>query len=216
MKKVILLLSLIMTPAFIFYSCEKAPIKESVTNQENGSLKSQGCATIKSGTIRAFNGDIIIQGSDQWGYNYQAHIFNGLACNTNRAGGDCIFNTEQLLMKWNDAWVSNKDCDGDHLLDQHYGFASFKGSGAWLTNHFWGNYYDENGNPCELDYFVKLIAVPADAILIEGFWFNADGTLIGSQAYEDFAVIQHILNDPCGGFEGPLFVSPDHAGLGGW
>ena len=42
--------------------------------------------------------------------------------------------------KWNDAWLSNKDCDGDGLLDRHYGLDSYRGSGAWLTNHQSGEY----------------------------------------------------------------------------
>jgi hypothetical protein len=44
------------------------------------------------------------------------------------------------MMKWNDAWLANVDCDGDGLLDRHYGFGSYIGSGAWLTNHMWGSY----------------------------------------------------------------------------
>ena len=43
-------------------------------------------------------------------------------------------------MKWNDAWLSDVDADGDGLLDRHLGFDSYIGSGAWLTNHMSGEY----------------------------------------------------------------------------
>ena len=41
----------------------------------------------------------------------------------------------KLVMKWNDAWLSNMDRDDDGMLDRHYGFSSYIGSGAWETNH---------------------------------------------------------------------------------
>ena len=119
-------------------------------------------------------------------------------------------------MKWNDAWLSNKDCDGDGLLDRHYGFGSYIGSGAWLTNHQSGTYIDDDGNLCEWDYFVKIIAVPADAYANSGIWYNADGTEIGPEIWGAFATIQVVYNDPCAGYEGLQYLSPDHAGLGGW
>lgn len=46
-------------------------------------------------------------------------------------------------MKWNDAWLSNKDCNGDGLLDRHLGYLTYIGSGAWLTNHQSGTYQSE-------------------------------------------------------------------------
>jgi len=68
-----------------------------------------------------------------------------------------------LVMKWNDAWLSNKDCDGDGKLDRHYGYDSYIGSGAWLTNHEWGTYENDDGKTCRWDYFVKIVAAPEDA-----------------------------------------------------
>ena len=117
-------------------------------------------------------------------------------------------------MKWNDAWLSKQDCDGDFKLDRHYGYPSYIGSGAWLTNHMWGTYVDGGGKTCKWDYFVKIIAAPADGILSGGKWFNADGSEIGPVIWGEFAIIQEIVNDHCAGIKGLQFVSPDRAGLG--
>ena len=67
-------------------------------------------------------------------------------------------------MKWNDTWLSNEDCDGDGKLDRYYGYDSYIGSGAWLTNHNSGVY----DVVCEWDYFVKIVAAPADAYVETG------------------------------------------------
>jgi len=80
-------------------------------------------------------------------------------------------------MKWNDAWLSNKDCDGDGKLDRP---ANYIGSGAWETNHQSGVYTDTNtGNECKWNYFVKIIAVPADAEKTDGIWYTSGGVEIG-------------------------------------
>lgn len=93
-------------------------------------------AYIKSGKILDKFGDVINLGFNDWGYNYEAHIFNGKYCDAYGNADWCQqFKDVSLLMKWNDAWLSNMDKDGNHLLDRHYGFDSYIGSGAWLTNH---------------------------------------------------------------------------------
>lgn len=106
--------------------------------------KPSGCTTIQSATLRDSAGNLIGLGYDQWGYNYEANMFNGWYDNYSRPttpveGGD------HLIMKWNNAWLSNQDCDGDGKLDRHYGYSSYIGSGAWLTNHQYGQ-YDGNWN----------------------------------------------------------------------
>ena len=94
------------------------------------------CTTIQSGTLLNSAGDVLTTGYDVWGYNYQAHMFNGGYCDAYRDAAWCQpYKDVQVIMKWNDAWLSNKDCDGDGKLDRHYGFASYIGSGAWETNH---------------------------------------------------------------------------------
>jgi hypothetical protein len=109
-------------------------------------------------------------------------------------------------MKWNDAWLSNKDCDGDGKLDRYYGYPSYIGSGAWLTNHQSG----EDGGD-HWTYFVKIVAAPADATKVSGVWYAADGTEIGPAIWGAFAIIQQVESGA-----GATYVSPAGPGLGKW
>ena len=175
------------------------------------------CTRIQDGTLLTSSGDVITTGFDQWGYNYQAHMFNGLYCDAYRDAAWCQpYKDDDLIMKWNDAWLSNVDCDSDGLLDRHYDFDSYIGSGAWLTNHMSGEYLGEAGQTCKWEDFVKIIAAPADATLVGDVWYAADGTEIGPFIWGEFAIIQEVYNDPCVGNHGVLYLSPDHAGFGGW
>jgi len=215
------------------------------------------CAKITEGAIyysptHYLAGQPIKPGFDEFGYNYQAHLFIGYYCNAYLGGygyppyeGDdesyyqrlvdegyagSIATAETLMsgvwcwphrdiilnMKWNDAWLSNKDCDEDEKLDRHYGYESYIGSGAWETNHMFGTYINEDGEECHWNYFVKIVAVPADAYLDGGIWYAADGTEIGPEIWGSFAVIQEISNDPCAGEHGAIYVSPAGPGFGKW
>ena len=111
-----------------------------------------------------------------------------------------------LLMKWNDAWLSNKDCDEDAKLDRHHGYDSYIGSGAWETNHQRG---EDDADPWT--YFVKIVAVPEDADLVDGIWYDADGTEIGPEIWGSFAIIQEVESG-----EGATYVSPSGPGFGKW
>jgi hypothetical protein len=167
------------------------------------------CTTIKEGTLLASTGEPLVLGYDEFGYNYQAHMFNGRYCDYDRVeGGD--YCDVKLVMKWNDAWLSNKDCDGDGKLDRFYGFDSYIGSGAWCTNHQWG--YNEDGT--KWVYFVKIVAAPADATVDGGMWYAADGTEIGPVIWGSFAIIQQVLNDKGTGDHGVLYKSPASPGFG--
>ncbi len=180
----------------------------------NGNGKGQQCTTIQSGELLASDGSVIETGFDEWGYNYQAHLFNGYYCDSYRDAEWCQpYKNVKLSMKWNDAWISNKDCDGDGLLDRHYGHDSYIGSGAWLTNHQSGE-YEQDGKTCKWNYFVKIVAVPDDAVLDEGTWHTADGEEIGHSIWGAFAIIQQVENDPCAGLHGMQYLSPVSAGLG--
>ena len=173
-----------------------------------------GCTTIQSGLLLDAGGNVITTGYDEWGYNYQAHLFNGFYCDAYRDADWCqAYKDVSLSMKWNDAWLSNQDCDGDGLLDRHYGYPSYIGSGAWLTNHQSGEYVMD-GKTCTWNYFVKIVAVPADAVQQGGIWYAADGTEIGPDIWGEFAIVQVIENDKCGGLHGKQYVSPSGPGLG--
>lgn len=199
------------------------------------------CTTLKDevltySTSHYLYGTPIPLGYDPYGYNYQAHMFKGSYANAYLGGygyppytGDddvyldenpgaentwvWPYRNDQLLMKWNDAWLSNKDCNGDGRLDRP---ASYIGSGAWETNHMWGEYEGEDGETCNWDYFTKIIAVPSDAVYDSGVWYSADDTEIGPSIWGSFATIFSVYNDPCAGLTGLEYRSPDHAGFGGW
>ena len=208
-KRVLFLLTLVVLMVFttVVLAADKPP-------DPPGGKK--GCTTIQSGTLLASDGTMIETGYDGWGYNYQAHLFNGGYCDAYRDAAWCQeWKDDNLSMKWNDAWLSNMDCDGDGLLDRQGGLPTYIGSGAWLTNHQSGE-YEVDGKVCKWNYFVKIIAVPEDATLTDGIWYNADVVAIGAEIWGSFAIIQEVWNDPCAGIHGLQIISPDHAGLGNW
>lgn len=211
---------IILSMGLILVACEQMPTtnQSSVTDRNIIQVPKgmKDCTTIQSGALLTSDGEVIMTGYDQWGYNYQAHIFNGYYCDAYRDADWCQpYREDKLIMKWNDAWLSNKDCDGDGLLDRHYGFDTYIGSGAWLTNHQSGE-YELDGEICKWNYFVKIVAAPADAVVAGGVWFAADGTEIGPVIWGAFAIIQEVENDPCAGIHGLQYSSPDHNGLGNW
>ncbi len=174
------------------------------------------CITIQDGKLLSSGGVIIETGFDEWGYNYQAHLFNGDYCDAYRNAEWCQpYKGIDLVMKWNNAWLSNQDCDGDGFLDRHYGFTSYIGSGAWTTNHQKGTYIDGNGKKQRWEYFCKIVAVPEDAYTqADGYWYTSEGIQIGEIIWGDFAIIQSIYNDTGTGDHGIEYLSPNNAGLG--
>ena len=54
-----------------------AALAVSIGTSSASAAASTSCATIKDGTIKAATGETITTGTDQFGYNYQAHSFNG-------------------------------------------------------------------------------------------------------------------------------------------
>ena len=182
-----------------------------------GGKPDDGVTTIQDGTLVGSDGVFLEVGFDDWGYNYQAHLFNGGYCDAYRDAAWCQpWKDDSLSMKWNDAWLSNVDATGDGLLDRHFGFPTYIGSGAWLTNHMSGEYLGDNGKTCKWNYFVKIVAAPADAYTDAGYWYAADGTEIGAVIWGEFAVIQEVENDRCAGLHGMQYVSPYNAGLGSY
>jgi len=211
---VLLVLLLVSATATMVWAAK--PTEFDANGNEKG-WERTSCTTIQDGTLLRSDDVPIVVGYDEWGYNYQGHLFNGMYCDAYRDAEWCQpYKDIRLLMKWNDAWLANTDCDGDGLLDRYYGFDSYIGSGAWCTNHQSGEYEDLDGTICQWNYFVKIVAVPADAVEDEGVWYNADGVEIGPAIWGAFAIIQQVENDPCAGIHGLQYLSPDHAGLGGW
>ena len=198
-KLVYLIIALVALGLIVAGCCPVVPQTE----------KGNGCTTIQDGTIEAKTGEIITMGYDEFGYNYQSHIFNGRYCDYDRVIGGpyCDVN---LVMKWNDAWLSNKDCDSDNLLDRP---SNPIGSGAWCTNHQSGEYV-EDGKKCKWTYFVKIVAVPADAYKEGDTWFTDDGIEIGAVIWGAYAIIQQVSNDPSLGEHGILYNSPASPGFG--
>jgi len=170
------------------------------------------CTTIQSGTLTDTEGNFLTTGYDKWGYNNQAHMFNGFYDNYTRPDVP-VTEGDNLEMKWNDAWLSNNDCDGDGKLDRYYGYISYIGSGAWLTNHMSG-IYEQDGKTCHWTYFVKIVAAPADATVVGGFWQTSGGIEIGPAIWGAFAIIQEVNNDECAGENGVAYKSPASPGFG--
>lgn len=118
------------------------------------------CASIAQGTVlyaptSYLHGTVIKKGRNAYGYDYNRSSFEGNFFNSyaNAAGLPPLKGNEadylaanptaanhwawpyrevKVEMDWNDQWLSNKDCTGDGLLDRHYGFSSYIGSGAIL------------------------------------------------------------------------------------
>lgn len=154
------------------------------------------------------------KGSDQYGYNYQARLFNGLFGNSdeNRTNGDNDPDTHlgestnsygyndsdgyheilvdvagaHLIMKWSEAW---------HMAV--FGPDNIRGGGdtepwnqdAWLTNHVVGNgtIYDTDGTT--VLYQGRL------TVLSKIRWIG-DTTGYTNPIWGSFAVIQKVISGP--------------------
>ena len=136
------------------------------------------CATIKDGTIKDTKGNSVVLGYDKWGYNYQAHMFNGFADNYSRPAVP-VSSGDRLIMKWSDAWLANVDCNHDGKLDRGLVDGVVSGiSMGWLTNQYNGSYVDADGNTQNYTDFYKIV------------WVGPGGDLWGQ-----YHVIQEVYND---------------------
>lgn len=148
------------------------------------------CAKIQSGSITDTNGNVITTGYDQWGYNYQAHMFNGFYENFTRPANPVTTGDVKLIMKWSDDWLSNQDCYATFgKLDRGGSSGISKG---WLTNHEEGDYLGGDNEMHHYTYFVKIV--------YDG------GTACGSSdpscIWGSYTVIEEVYNDPYGGGHG--------------
>lgn len=154
-------------------------------------LAAPTCATIKSGTITDSAGNPVVSGYDQFGYNYQAHMFNGTYDSSDRTidgtywGDTGDYVDDKLMMKWSDAWLANVDCNGDKKLDRGLVDGVVEGiSKGWLTNHVVGD-YTLDGNVQNYTDFVKIV------------WTGP-----GSPLWGQYTIVQEVWNDPAGGLNG--------------
>ncbi len=154
--------------------------------------KPASCSTIKDGTITDSVGQLVSLGYDKWGYNYQANMFNGFYDNYTRPA-ELATSGDRLMMKWNDAWLSSKDCDGDNKLDRHFGYPTYKDSGAWLTNHAQGSYDSYNIAGTQVfDYEWNGGHYPNDVVLNQS-GSNITGTIGWPSAADPYLVIGTVV-----------------------
>jgi len=168
------------------------------------------CTTIQDGTLVASTGEMLVLGYDEFGYNYQAHMFNGTYDSSDRtldglywadlASAD--YADDSLIMKWSDPWLANVDCNDDGKLDRGliYGGEPDGISKGWLTNQNEGDYTDSEGAH-HYTYFSKIV------------WVGPGGTLWGQ-----YEIIEEVINDPAAGDHG-LQVMVEAPGFGlndGW
>lgn len=150
------------------------------------------CENIQSGNITDTAGNPLSTGYDDFGYNYQSHMFNGTYDGADRVmdgaywGQTGDFVDDKLIMKWSDEWLSNLDCNGDGKLDRGLVKGVVGGtSKGWLTNQIEGDYTDSEGVNRNYTYFAKIV------------WTGP-----GSPLWGQYTTVQEIENDPFNGTKG--------------
>lgn len=172
MKKIILLFAIALVFGLVDFAVAEA--------KPSGNV----CATISGGTITDTKGNPITVGFDKWGYNYQAHIFDGYADNYTRPTVP-VTSGDKLVMKWSDSWLANVDCNGDGKLDRGLVDGQYTDgiSKGWETNHYNGTYVDADGNPQKYTDFYKIV------------WVGEGGDLWGQ-----YHILQEVYNDTSGNY----------------
>jgi hypothetical protein len=182
-------------------------------------------------------------GTDGYGYNYQAHSFNGNFVNfvigwpftgtdgnyydglPPYTGDDAAYLAAYPQAALNPYWPY-RDLKLNMKWSESYfsnrgsqpgGFVDVSGfqrdSGAWVTNHISGTYIGEDGKTHRWINFIKLVAPPEGAYHVDGVWYIADGTELG--LYDGGAVMtQLVVNDPYADDHGLAYKSPVSPGLG--
>jgi hypothetical protein len=164
------------------------------------------CATIQGGSITDALGTPLSTGYDEFGYNYQAHLFNGPYDGYDRVWGNdtSSYADDLLIMKWSDTWLANVDCDFNGKLDRGLIGNVVGGiSLGWLTNHLEGD-YDSDADGIEDAHYVDFVKI---------VWTGP-----GSPLWEQYTIIEEVYNDPVAGMAG-LLVKVGVPGFGvndGW
>ncbi|MCR4279756.1 MAG: hypothetical protein NUV78_03405 [Candidatus Zambryskibacteria bacterium] len=178
--------------------------------------RAQPCVKISSGLITDSAGVVIRPGYDEFGYNYQAQMFNGTYDSVDRKldgkywgqTGDYV--NDSLQMKWSSEWLANVDCNFDGKLDRGLDSKTRQVSGSslgWTTNHVEGDYPGNDGEYHHYTYFVKIVYV--------GPLTTTPDPWQGRRIWNVYATIQEVYNDPYGGYHGVDRLRLAHpAGLG--
>lgn len=173
----ILVLALSFTaPAF----ADKPVATDQNGNEVAWAASTKTCTKISDGTLKDSANNELVLGYDKYGYNYQAHLFNGFYDNYSRPA-QLATSGDRLVMKWSDDWLANVDCDGDGKLDRGTvpnSTGHFITSQGWVTNHLIGDGYTD---------FVKIV------------WVGPTGPLWGQ-----YQIIQEVYNDQASGDHGLL------------
>lgn len=179
-----------------------APPQLAYARERDRDRREETCVKIKDGILRTSDGELIVLGFDRWGYNYQSHIFKGFPINANRQGEPVTDGDVKVIIRWNDAFLSNKDCDGDGILDVHFGHDSYIGSWAWLSNRFYGTYEGADGRTHHWWHFILIAAKPDEGFSCEEHHM----TDIGG----GFCQVIDKFHDPYGGYTADQlpFVDP--------
>ncbi len=159
----------------------------------------QQCAKIKDGTILDSSNTPIGLGFDQYGYNYQARMFNGTYSSSDRVDGNGYYGDttsdyidDSLIMKWSDDWLSNMDCYAPFgKLDRGGNTGQSRG---WLTNMVEGDYIGSDGDSHHYTYFTKIVYVGPPPAGVDPF--------ASTRIWGTFATIEEVYNDPFGGYHG--------------
>lgn len=219
MKTIYFLRTLLIIFIFSIYSCDSSEDLDESLQLKNNALQknvsaknSTICGKIQDGNIVDYRGEVIPLGINDEGYNYQAKTYSGEMFPDDYPGW-------YLIWKWNDAYLSTKDCNGDQRLDIANLKDSYRGTRAWTTTKWSTTYTDQEGNECEVFQFSKFVAVPIDAYSENGFYYTSDGSEIGrvvpnEPELVDFAEVQSIWNDPCNDRNGVEYKPPGPSGLG--
>jgi len=149
-----------------------------------------GCAVILVGTMVSLG--MAGGGFDEYGYNYNARLFNGLGANADRnfepegLYWDYYVDDSHLVMKWSKGWDEARFHDGEW------------GPGCWENNQWVGKYEGSDGKQHTWTYYCMIVWI-GDADLPEG----------AIRIWGSFAIIHQVWNDPFG--ECPftdVFVAP--------
>jgi len=181
---------------------------------------------IQAGGVVDSANNSVKTGYDKYGYNYVAHLFNGLVDNYTRPTEVVTDGTENLVMKWSDDWLANVSCaefTGVNVGKLARGYDAKAGtvtgtSMGWCTNHFEGDYLGEDGEMHHYTYFVKIVYVGPPPVGSPDPW-GGDVSVGGKRIWGQYAVVEEIQTDPYGGYGGRLKLDklvPPGLGLGSW